>query len=102
MTKKQNKNFPLVKVKWADHYIEYGEHDLETVKETAKDAYVGSYAGYLVAKTKRMLVIAGNVWEDGTISDPMYIMRRAVVEYKEYPDNVNEEKVLDDNGPHHA
>lgn len=82
----KGKEYPLVKVKWADHYIDYGEHDIADVIENAKDAYIGSYAGYLVAKTKRMLVIASNVWEDGTISDPMYIMRRAVVDYKEYRD----------------
>lgn len=85
--KVNGQSFPLVKVKWADHYIDYGEHDLETVKESAKDAYIGSYSGYLVAKSRRMIAIAPNVWEDGTISDPMFIMRRAIIEYREYKDD---------------
>lgn len=92
MRKKENikkvggKEYPLVKVKWADHYIDYGDHDIKDVQENAKDAFTGSYAGYLVAKSRRMVVIASNVWEDGTVSDPMYIMRRAILEYKEYRD----------------
>jgi len=100
MSKKKTSNkfskddCPLVKVEWADHFIDYGDHDIEDVLEIVKDAYIGSYAGYLVAKSQRMIAIAPNIWEDGTISDPMYIMRRAILGYKEYPPEVTREDVI--------
>lgn len=71
--------YKKVSVKWADHWIDYGDHDIDDVKEYAKKPYEGEYTGYLVADTKRMIAIASNIWDDGGVSDPMYIMKRAII-----------------------
>lgn len=69
---------PLIKVIWADHWQDAGDFTLEEVIEKAQ-SYCGEYAGFLVYEDEEMLVIAGNVWEDGSISDPMYIMKSCII-----------------------
>ena len=50
---------------------------MDHVKKEAKP-YTGKYSGYLVHETKQMLVIASNVWEDGSVGPTMYIMKRSI------------------------
>jgi len=70
--------YPLITVKWADHWVDYGDHDLKDVVDKAK-AFTGDFAGHLVFENQRVVILCSNVWEDGTVSDPMYIMKRAII-----------------------
>lgn len=83
--KNSNKDFPLVKVRWADHHVNYGDHDLGDIIKDARPLY-GNYGGYLVYENKQVVIICSNWWEadgedDNTIevSDAMTIMKRAIV-----------------------
>jgi len=67
-------------VVWADHYVCHGEFSIEECKEFSQKPYYGEFSGYLVSKSKQCVTIASNIWEDGTVSDPFTIMRRAIVE----------------------
>ena len=67
-----------IKVKWADHFVDYGDHSLEDIYSSAKP-YYGEYAGLLVLETKQVIVICSNAWEDGTLLDPMVIMKKCIV-----------------------
>jgi len=78
MTTETNGKYPLIKVKWADHWHETGDFTPDEIKGKAKP-YHGEYAGYLVEDNKQMIVLCSNVWENGEVSDPMYIMKRAIV-----------------------
>jgi len=71
--------YKKITIKWADHFIEYGDHDVEDVKKTVKKPFAGEYTGYLVAESKQMMAISSNIWEDGSVSDVMYIMKRAII-----------------------
>lgn len=71
--------YKRITVVWADHFIEYGDHDLDTILQTVKKPYCGQYTGFLVAESKQMIAIASNIWEDGTISDPMFIMKKSII-----------------------
>lgn len=74
--------FPFVQVKWADHWIDYGDHDLTTIKGNLS-SYDGNYSGYLIAESKQVIAIASNIWEgddnSSNFSDVMYIMKRAII-----------------------
>lgn len=72
------KQYTLIEVEWDDHWIENEDVTLEHAVKEAKP-YTGKYAGYLIHETKQMLVIASNIWEDGTVGPTMYIMKRAVI-----------------------
>jgi hypothetical protein len=78
--------FKRITVRWADHWVDYGDSTLSNIKENSKPVY-GNYTGYLVYENKQMIVICANIWdgEDGeaNFSDPMYIMKRCVTN-KEY------------------
>lgn len=74
-------DWPLVKIKWADHWIDYGDQDMDEVLEKLKP-YYGEYVGYLIAENKQMIAIASNKWQNGDPSEVMYIMKRAIVERK--------------------
>lgn len=74
------KSYPTVTVKWADHWCERGDFDIEHIEEHVKNAYIGEFTGKLVAESKQMVAIVSNVWDDGSVSDPMYIMKRAIME----------------------
>lgn len=80
MRKAVKNKYPLVRIRWADHWIDNGDHDLEDIEDNVKNPYIGDYVGYLVAESQRMVCICSNVWDDGTLSDPMYIMKRAILE----------------------
>jgi len=71
-------SYPLIRVKWADHWHETGDFSIEDIKKNAKP-YHGEYAGYLVCETKQIVVLCSNVWENGDVSDSMYIMKRAII-----------------------
>lgn len=71
--------YKTVRVTWADHWIDYGDHDEETVADAVKEPYIGEYTGYLVGESKRMIALASNVWEDGSMSDVMYIMKKSII-----------------------
>lgn len=77
----KNKEYPEVTVKWADHFEEYEGLTLTEIKQKAKKPYIGKYRGHLIYENRRMLVLAGNVWEDHEeedISPTMYIMKKAI------------------------
>ncbi|MGD9381294.1 MAG: hypothetical protein PVI03_02520 [Candidatus Thorarchaeota archaeon] len=71
--------YPTITVRWADHWCERGDFDVKDIEENVKSPYVGEFTGKLVAESKQMIAIVSNVWEDGTVSDPMYIMKRAII-----------------------
>jgi len=70
--------YPLVEIVWADHFFDSGDCELEEIEEEAKTPYMGKYTGYLVHENKRMVVLCANIWEDGTLSCPMYIMKKSI------------------------
>lgn len=82
----EKSNFPTITVKWADHWQDEGDFTLEQIKRKATPCY-GEWTGKLLLETKQMLVLGGNKWiarpdndeEDDTWSEPMYIMKRAIV-----------------------
>ena len=84
--------YPLIKVRWADHWIHREDLTLDEIKENL-DAMYGSYAGHLVAESKQVVVICSNVWEgdegEAIFSDPMYIMKRAIVYRSDKDDNAD-------------
>jgi hypothetical protein len=79
-------DFPLITVRWADHWQDEGDFTLEEIKKKATP-YIGKWSGRLILETKQMLVLAGNSWEarpdndedEETYSEPMYIMKRAII-----------------------
>ena len=71
-------DYPLISVKWADHWNETGDFTVEEIKNKAKP-YYGEYAGYLVEENKQMIVLCSNIWENGEVSDPMYLLKRCIV-----------------------
>ena len=75
--------FKRIEVKWADHWIDSGDHDYNNVIQKAKPRY-GNYTGYLVFENKQIIILCSNYWdEEGSehleVSDPMYIMKRSIV-----------------------
>lgn len=72
-------SFPRVTVTWADHYTEYEDVDLDHIKEMVQNPYIGEYTGYLVAQSKRVIAIVSNVWDDESLSTPMYIMKKSII-----------------------
>lgn len=81
--KQPESKFPTITIRWADHWIENGDQDLKDVIKEAKPMY-GNYTGFLVFENKQVIVLCSNYWdgtegEDLSVSDPMYIMKRAVV-----------------------
>jgi len=75
--------FERIEARWADHWVNPGDHDLKDVIAWAKPMY-GNYTGYLVFENKQVIVLCSNWWdpeegEDIVVSDPMYIMKRAIV-----------------------
>ena len=75
-------NYPLVTVKWADHFFCEEDLSLEDIKKEAKGPLIGVYSGYLVFENRRMLVLASNIWESEqteSISPTMYIMKKSIV-----------------------
>jgi hypothetical protein len=78
-TKSVKHEYPRLSVVWADHFIHNGDHDIADVIKEAKPVY-GEYTGYCVYENKQILVLCSNIWEDGTVSDPMFIMKRAIKE----------------------
>lgn len=83
--KKKNDNleddYPEITVRWADHWIDYGDHTLEDIQNNLTPLY-GKYKGHLVGESKQMIAICANIWEEekgeANFSDPMYIMKRAI------------------------
>ena len=80
------KKYPLISVRWADHWVDNGDISISDAIKQAKP-YYGNYAGHLVYENKQVLVLCSNIWEpheDDTeeelmVSDPMYIMKKAIV-----------------------
>jgi len=75
-------NYPLISVKWADHFFCEQDMTLKEIEETNSDPLIGEYSGFLVAENQRMIAIASNIWEDDieeAISPTMYIMKRAII-----------------------
>lgn len=70
--------YPIVEVKWDDHFFDVEDTTLKEIIKEATQPYVGTYIGYLVYENDVMLVLCSNVWADDTLSCPMYIMKRAI------------------------
>lgn len=73
--------YPIVEVKWADHWIDHGDSTMEEVMENLKP-YYGEFIGYEIGNNKQMVALAANIWENGEPSEVMYIMKRAIVSRK--------------------
>jgi len=72
-----NDKYPSITVKWADHWIDNGDHTANDVETKAKP-YYGEYTGFLVHETKQVIVVCSNIWENGDVSDDMYIMKKCI------------------------
>lgn len=85
-------NYPVITVKWADHFFCEQDMTLEEIQVAGKDALIGEYSGYLVDENQRMIAIASNIWEDdheSSISPTMFIMKRAIVYRSDRDDTAN-------------
>lgn len=74
--------YPIITVKWADHFFCEEDMSLKEIIKEAKGPLIGIYTGHLVYENKRMLVLASNIWEadqDESISPTMYIMKKSIV-----------------------
>ena len=73
--------YPVVTIRWADHWEDKGDFELEDIVSHLKP-YYGQFSGHLVGESKQMVAICSNVWEEDNggwgFSDPMYIMKRAI------------------------
>ena len=81
MSKKVD-DFPRITVKWADHYFVAEDMTLEEIEDQCSKPLIGRYSGYLVFENKRMIAVAGNLWEEDTedaIGPTMCIMKRSIV-----------------------
>ena len=88
----ENTKYPIITVKWADHFFCSEDMTLEEIQETNSEPLIGSYTGYLVDENQRMIAIASNIWEEDDesgISPTMYIMRRAIIYRSDRDDPVN-------------
>jgi len=74
-----SKEYPSVRIKWADHWTDTGDTTLEAIKEKARP-YYGEYVGLLAYENKQMVVLCSNVWENGDLSDAMFLMKKCIVE----------------------
>lgn len=68
-----------ITITWVDHYQENGDFTVDEISRIARDNMVGTYCGFLVYENDEFVVISNNIWEDGSISDPMFIMKRAII-----------------------
>jgi hypothetical protein len=75
---KFKKGYKLIEVEWADHWVNHGDFDYADIVKDAKPMY-GKYTGYLVYENKQVVVLCSNVWSEGEVSDPMFIMKKAIV-----------------------
>ena len=74
--------YPLITIRWADHFFHSEDLDLEEIIKKAKEPIVGEYTGYKVHESKQIVVLASNIWEETPtegISPTMYIMKKAIV-----------------------
>jgi len=74
--------YPLITVRWADHFFCEEDLSLQDIKKEAAGPLIGEYSGYLVEENKRMIVLASNIWEEdieASISPTMYIMKKSIV-----------------------
>ena len=74
--------YPLITVKWADHFFCSEDMTLDEIKESGAKPLIGKYSGHLVFENKRMIVLASNLWEEDTddaIGPTMYIMKKSIV-----------------------
>ena len=73
--------YPVITVRWADHWEEDGEFSLEDIKKNLKP-YYGHFSGHLIAESKQMVAMCANVWEDGeggwSYTDPFFIMKKSI------------------------
>jgi len=78
--------YPVITVRWADHWQDEGDFTLSEIKGKAKP-YIGEWTGRLILDTKQMIVLGGNKWEarpdngedEDTWSEPMYIMKKSII-----------------------
>ena len=85
-SKSNSEEFPIITVRWADHWQDEGDFTLDEIKKKATP-YIGKWRGALIFENKQMIVLAGNSWEprpdndeeEETFSEPMYIMKRSII-----------------------
>ena len=81
MVQHMESKYPLITVRWADHFFCEEDMSLEEIRKEAKGPLIGEYSGFLVDENNRMIVLASNVWvgdEEESISPTMYIMKKAI------------------------
>lgn len=82
MAKDDKQKFTTITVKWADHWVDAGDGNIKEVIAEAKPMY-GNYTGFLVHENKQVIILCSNYWDDEDdgliVSDPMYIMKKAIV-----------------------
>ncbi len=77
-------NYAKMVITWADHFYQDDDYTLEEINEKIKSPIYGEYIGYCIAESKQILCLASNIWEDGTISQPMYIMKKCIIRREIY------------------
>lgn len=93
-----SEDYPLITVRWADHWQDEGDYTLEEIKKKATPC-IGKWRGALIFENKQMIVMGGNGWEpredldenEETFSEPMYIMKRSII-YRSDRDGGKEKK----------
>jgi len=79
------KRYPKAEVEWLDSISEGRWNDLETVlREATPEAMRHRSVGYLLAKTKNHVLLAGSLGDDSAmVADTMQIPRKAVLSIRE-------------------
>lgn len=75
---KSKTKYPVVEVRWDDHFFDDSDFTLKDIIKEGKAPYKGCYVGYLVHENKNMLVLCSNVWDEGDLSCPMYVMKNCI------------------------
>jgi len=82
MAKKQIPNiYPWIDVEWADHWAS-GTNDpltLDAIVEMAKRPILRLTGGYKVHENRRVIVLAGTIEQDGTITECNFLMKRLII-----------------------
>ena len=88
MAKKQIKHdYKYISVEWADHWATGTNEpfELEKLAEMAKKPIIRETGGFLVHENKRVIVLAGTVEEDGTLTECNFLMKRLILNRSDKP-----------------
>jgi hypothetical protein len=77
--KRLNVKFPLVRIKWQDHYSDIGWHPIRECSEES-DAR-GDTIAYLIGENDREYIISSTLMSDGFAAcDPLHILKCCIIE----------------------